>query len=1180
MLAPVITAAGESVISVVVSAPNTTDKVMTFNVKVMPNAAPTMKSIPDVVTKKGGKVTLKLNNIDDGNPESSQNITITGLGSDLVIIPTVTILHDSTDFSGTLSFTTAGNTPAGSEETVTVTLKDNGGTASGGIDTGITTFKVFVYDAINKPPTLDSITPKSVKAFAGANQISLTGISDGDNSSQILNFEISATANAILSNLSVGTVVNGVAPLNFDLNGTTGTATITIKITDNGGATGNNGNQSITHSFEISAIAAPVTGLVLDYKPFFGNVAASGVSTASDMKNGVADILADGTVHITGTVMPQTWPASWFSLSELTGGKELDMSANKLVSFKFKGASTMKIEAPGTPKPLAKTLLFFRLVDNINPGEPTSGYNISFFQMEIANDDAWHDIYLDFNGKFKKDKDGKQTDSTRISRLMLDMNTTWFQQIGIDVFFKDIKLGDKAEKPIPNPQASINDVSNQTIYMGESPMPILLTGISDGSGNQSADLYVYTDNPSLVSNFGYGPIANGTSLLNYSLNSGVADSAMITVIAKNHAVPTAKADTVSFMIYVVDKAALATNTVTIDFAKTFQTMAGIGCFISGNSQEQIQAIKDLNITMMRCTSNGEFEPVNDNSDPNVTDFSKFNRKAIPTDAIRNINENTNCHKFFYSIWTPANWMKHNKADFPSSDAQWAPNNKLKPDMYEEFAEYVLTICKTVKEDAGVELYAISLQNEPTFNEPYSSCQYTGAEFRDLVKVVGPRMKAANLSTRIMLSEDVNANNWVQSNVAATNDDAIARQYLGIVACHLYDPNGISVGGPGTVNWSSLLTFKKTTLAEGLWMTETSGYSDIWEGYWGKDYLSGNNQYFPGPLSFAASMYTSFKVGNISGWVDLNSPIEKKRDELLGGVFKNFSAFVNPGAVMADAVSSSSSILSLVFKNTDNSVTAILLNTSHEPQKVKIQGTNVPAYFRTFTTQNFSSLAKGATVTDGFILLPPRSVTTLYHSVNNAAPEVDQAGNLEIAIPDGVQTVSLTGIGYGPDINPQSVISVTAASSNPAIANVSVVYNANSATADLKISPLALGTTTITVKVKDDGGVANGGVDTTHITFAVKVLLVSGVPQISKDEIYLYPNPAKNTITLKNASLAVVKSVVISNMSGQTVKRIEKYDGSVIGVGDLRPGVYFVRIIKVSNTDSEEHIRQIRLISKY
>ena len=1118
VLNPKLSAVGESVISVSVSAPNTSTKLMTFKVKVVANAAPTMKSLPDMLVRKGEKVTVPLDQIDDGNPESTQNIEISGKSSNLAIIPSIAVVHDSTGFAGTLSFTPSVSTPAGTSATVKVRLKDNGGITSSGIDTANYSFNVKIFDELNHKPTLDSIPPKSVKAVAGTYQLSLSGISDGDENKQNLSFVVTASADSVFTNLSVGKVENGVASLNYNLTGKSGGTTITIIATDDGAKTGNDGNQYTIRSFVVTAVPSPITGLIADYKSFIGSVGTSGIS--NDQKNGIVDIQADGTVHFSGTVMQQTFPSIYFALGKLTGGKELDLSANKYISFKYKGASTNKIEAP-EKKLLDLTKIFFRLVDNINPGAPGSGYNVSFIELNLPNDDAWHDVYLDFAGLFKKTKDGNQTDSTRISRLMLDINDLWFQQITGDYYFKDLKLGDKADRPQVIPHPTVNPVPNQVVYQGQLPKSILLTGITNGLDKATANMTTSTNKPALVSGINIGDILNGTALLKYSLNTSLADSATVTVIAGNTTVANAIPDTITFKVFVMDTTAVANSTVTIDFSKTYQTFAGIGTMLNnGNDPIQIQQIKDLNITLMRFTTSGEFEPVNDNSDPNVANYSNFNRKALPTDLIRTINENTNCHKFFFTPWSPPNWMKQNKGVNPDPASLWATNNKLKPEMYSEFAEFLVAICKTVKEEAGVELYAISMQNEPTFNEPYASCQYTGAEFRELVRVVGPRLEAENLSTRVMLSEDVNSMSWVQGNINPTIADTGTKKYLDIIACHLYDPDGIRVGGAGTTAWTDLNRTFKTSQAEGLWMTETSGYSNVWEGYWGKDYMSGNAQFFPGPLDFAGAIFTSFKFGNISAWTDFEGTGFKTINDLAGSVFKNYSAYVNPGAVMVDAISTNKNILSLAFKNTDNSVTSILLNTSAKPVKVTLKGNGVPVLYRSFTTQNFAPFTEGATVTKGAMVLPPRSITTLYHSTANLAPEIDQASNLFIDLKDGTKEIALSGIGYGADPIAQSVTAVTAVSGSPSIANAVVNYSPNSSSAILKISPVAYGTTMISIKVKDNGGVSGGGIDSTITRFFVNV--VNGInhqPVI---------NPVEPVILLEDADSVQVQLSGISD----------------------------------------------------
>jgi len=266
--------------------------------------------------------------------------------------------------------------------------------------------------------------------------------------------------------------------------------------------------------------------------------------------------------------------------------------------------------------------------------------------------------------------------------------------------------------------------------------------------------------------------------------------------------------------------------------------------------------------------------------------------------------------------------------------------------------------------------------------------------------------------------------------------------------------------------------------------------------------------------------------------------------------------------MVDAISSSSNILSLAFKNTDNTVTAILLNTGKVPMKVTLQGQNIPTFNRTFTTQNFSPFAAGPKVIDGYVLLPPRGITTLTHSEMNGHPVYDQLESQEIALPDGDKNITITGIGYGQDANPQSVISVSAVSSNKAIANVSVNYLPNAPTAELKISPVALGTSVITVTIKDDGGNANGGVDSTQLTFTVHVVsTLVGLKDSDKAAISLYPNPAHNNVFVKLGT-ETAESIVIRDISGRIVQKevgVRGKNNLELSIGSLPQGIYLLTV---------------------
>ncbi|HEY3372376.1 MAG TPA: T9SS type A sorting domain-containing protein [Prolixibacteraceae bacterium] len=66
------------------------------------------------------------------------------------------------------------------------------------------------------------------------------------------------------------------------------------------------------------------------------------------------------------------------------------------------------------------------------------------------------------------------------------------------------------------------------------------------------------------------------------------------------------------------------------------------------------------------------------------------------------------------------------------------------------------------------------------------------------------------------------------------------------------------------------------------------------------------------------------------------------------------------------------------------------------------------------------------------------------------------------------------------------------------------------------------------------------------------------------ELSVYPNPANNSIVLKNSSSFKIKSVSINNISGQLVKHINAFEESSINIQDLRSGVYFVHVITDGN----------------
>ncbi|MCD0489495.1 YDG domain-containing protein [Pedobacter sp. MC2016-14] len=112
---------------------------------------------------------------------------------------------------------------------------------------------------------------------------------------------------------------------------------------------------------------------------------------------------------------------------------------------------------------------------------------------------------------------------------------------------------------------------------------------------------------------------------------------------------------------------------------------------------------------------------------------------------------------------------------------------------------------------------------------------------------------------------------------------------------------------------------------------------------------------------------------------------------------------------------------------------------------------------------------------------------------NEIPVMDAIANQTICFTTSLQSVSLTGISPGPETTQTTSISVI--SSNPSLFSRLTVEKNGSHEATLSYRPnvAADGTATVTVTLKDNGGTAQGGIDTYTRTFTI---IVNPLPLIN------------------------------------------------------------------------------------
>jgi len=164
--------------------------------------------------------------------------------------------------------------------------------------------------------------------------------------------------------------------------------------------------------------------------------------------------------------------------------------------------------------------------------------------------------------------------------------------------------------------------------------------------------------------------------------------------------------------------------------------------------------------------NAGIEPQNDNADSNVLAPGQFNFAWKNLDAhcayvarARQRGVTT----WFLSPLSRESWMGTTTASDAAEYAEWLLAQALR--------------CQTL----GVALPYLSVANEPS----YTRNTMSGAFMRDVIKLLGPKLSAANLDTLFVIPDDVRSSD-AAAKTKTILADPLARSYVGALATHLYD----------------------------------------------------------------------------------------------------------------------------------------------------------------------------------------------------------------------------------------------------------------------------------------------------------------------------------------------------------------------------------------------------------
>ena len=390
----------------------------------------------------------------------------------------------------------------------------------------------------------------------------------------------------------------------------------------------------------------------------------------------------------------------------------------------------------------------------------------------------------------------------------------------------------------------------------------------------------------------------------------------------------------------------AAATVTVNDATTYQTWEGFGGAFNekGWSYLTTKALQDQAIQLLFGKDGCNFawgripigssdyamdryslnETAGDNA-MSMFSIARDKMKLIPyIKAAQAVKSNI---RFWASPWSPPTWMKTGPYS-PNTGTSHSnfDGGVMKSDdaTLKAFASYLVKFVEAYSTE-GINVEAVSPQNEPNYQQNYPSCHWDTSTFVTFVgKYLGPALTTANLATRVL--------DGTLSNTSGDADigqmvlkDATAKGYVKAI--------GVQWGMADAAPVSAL-----KALAGGipLWLSETKCGGTIGSTAAApNDFSYGRDTwgYITGAIKNGLTAYNAWNMVLDKGGLGIDDTRKWPQNALLVAdagtltatpayyVFRHFSQYIDPGAKRVDATGGDA----VAFKNPDGSLVAVMFN---------------------------------------------------------------------------------------------------------------------------------------------------------------------------------------------------------------------------------------------------------------
>ena len=406
--------------------------------------------------------------------------------------------------------------------------------------------------------------------------------------------------------------------------------------------------------------------------------------------------------------------------------------------------------------------------------------------------------------------------------------------------------------------------------------------------------------------------------------------------------------------------ASAAGAAVIDTTEVHQTIRGFGGI---NLPEWISQGDMTDAQVQKAFGNGEDELGFTILRIYVSDDSSAWSRAVPTAKRAQALGAT----VFATPWNPPAAIR-NTVNGGLSGGKY----QLKKDKWAEYAQHLNSYCKYM-EGQGIDLYSISVQNEPDYAEEWT--YWSASDLASFIAQYGSAVKQGT-NVKLMSPESFQYRKDIYNTILG-NSQAFANTDL--FGTHFYGTSRNNMDFPSLEN-----------CGKDIWMTEV----------YVPDSTSDADLY-PQALDVAENIHNGLVVGNLNAYVwwyirrsygpmKENGQISKR-----GYCMAQYSKWVRPGAVRIGATEQpNSNILVSAYKNTDGTIAVVAINKNSGDVNQEFQmasGEDIK-YIDSYTTSSSSNIAKkelSASGTSFSATLPGKSVTTFVLSSEGGGQDPSQ-----------------------------------------------------------------------------------------------------------------------------------------------------------------------------------------------